>query len=449
MLERVPLFPLALLACALWNDVEIERGLLVDAVRVCADPDVLQAQRVTACTWAIERRIGRGAALAELLAYRGHAHSQAGDRAASLLDYQASLRTRSGHARALAGLAELMAEEGRFEEASRIADGLISDRLMLAAAYRLRGDYLQSVGEHGSALLAYYSAFGASERHGGDVSLRGIPSRALASDYRLGAVFWPFGPIRSEHEHDDDRDWLRIRAVLSIAQLQERLGWRNDALAYYLHATHYSGSSEPSHPRGIAAVYDFMGELYQFMEFVIRDFWGLGDDPYQVRVAEPRPRYSHDRLRAAAYAPACWSALQAEGERGYGRAHSYVDDADSYANVGLQLDPLSPELLMCQGVVQLRYGHGPSALETLHTALQLDRGNATALYGAGLARLLNGACREGWEVMALATEFDQDIAARFAEFGLPSDSGRLLYAMNRCGGWRQWRCNRDFWRRLR
>ncbi|MFT3727369.1 MAG: tetratricopeptide repeat protein [Terricaulis sp.] len=117
---------------------------------------------------------------------------------------------------------------------------------------------------------------------------------------------------------------------------------------------------------------------------------------------------------AAARADRCWLRLQRQSTAGEQR-----DDtgAREDANAAVAADPHSFEGQLCLGLLQARAGDWSNARASFDVAVNLQPGNAMALFGRGVARKRAGD-GAGQQDMNQARDFDHAIDGKFIDLGV-------------------------------
>lgn len=115
-----------------------------------------------------------------------------------------------------------------------------------------------------------------------------------------------------------------------------------------------------------------------------------------------------DGALAEARAGRCWLNLRAQRD---------LEQARNDAEAAVAANPRQVEAQLCRGILQLRGGEWSNAQRAFAAALEIEPGNAVALFGRGVARRRSGD-NAGREDMNQARDFDRHIGAAFDEWGV-------------------------------
>jgi tetratricopeptide (TPR) repeat protein len=277
----------------------------------CAAPDLAPADKVDACSAALDSGVLDEPARADAFAERGTAKLAQRQHTAALADFNAALAINNQHPLALLGKARILTASGQIDAAEPLIAQLINAHEREAEAYFLRGEAFAMQGDVASALEAYGAAI----------------SRA---------------------------------------------------------------------PR-MAEAYAHRGRVKQRSE----DFSGAAAD-YETAL-------SIDAHNADALAGRCWTRL----DRG-----DDVEAARRDAAEAASAEPGMVEAQICLGLTHLRQERWSEARAAFEDAARLAPGDASALYGRGLARKRSGDRRQGDDDIDRAFELDSHVDRRFRAVGV-------------------------------
>jgi tetratricopeptide (TPR) repeat protein len=190
----------------------------------CEEADRAPAERIAACTGAIESGALSADERLRLQAIRGVAHRAAGEVTASLRDFEAVLRAQPTNADALEGRAAILLASGQLDAASPLIDRLIAQRERLDQAHLMRGDIAFQHGDYTGAIEAYDMAI----QQNGALALA-YAHRARAKQ-RLGDNAGALSDFEAAVQRDNDLVDARAgRCWFSLLQKQEFERARTDA----------------------------------------------------------------------------------------------------------------------------------------------------------------------------------------------------------------------------
>jgi tetratricopeptide (TPR) repeat protein len=190
----------------------------------CADADSTPADRVSACTAAIESGALDERERIQMQAFRGLAHRAGGEVTSALRDFEAVLRAAPTNADALEGRAQILLASGQLDAAAPLIDRLIAQNERLDQAHLMRGDIAFQHGDYTSAIEAYNTAI----QRNGQLALA-YAHRARAKQ-RLNDNAGALADFDAAVQRDNDLVDARAgRCWFSLVQKQEFDRARTDA----------------------------------------------------------------------------------------------------------------------------------------------------------------------------------------------------------------------------
>jgi putative PEP-CTERM system TPR-repeat lipoprotein len=350
-----------------------------------------------------------GSRRVELLVLRGHAYKRANDTRAAAQSFEAALAIDPKHSAALASHADLLAEQGKRDEAIKLVDSALALAPDDARIWSLKGSMVHGAGDLQSARAAYSKAIaldptqidariarasllidlGRLDEAGEDVAAlkQAVPENPRANYVR--AVY-----LAQRGDRDGTRDALnQVTAALDPAP-REVLKQRAPALLLLGGLAHH-GLAQQEKARSYLEDFLRMSPGHAGATKVLGSVL-LAQQDYQGATSVLEALVKGGRADAQALTLLATASM---GRRQYASANQYLEQA-------LRASGGAPEIRAELGVSFLGAGQMDLAFDHLQQALKKDPGQARAGVALAILYLKRGQAKQAAEVLDAVTRRD-------------------------------------------
>jgi putative PEP-CTERM system TPR-repeat lipoprotein len=345
----------------------------------------------------------------ELLVLRGHAHKGQNDPRSAAQSFEAALAVNPRYSPAVASLSDLLAEQGKRAEATKLVDAALALAPGDARIWNLKGSLAHGAGDRESARAAYSKALALDSSHldariaraslsmelqrfdeaEQDIAeLRKIAPAEPRANY-IRAVF-----LAQRGDRDGARDALNQTTAALDAVPREVLKQRAPLLLLVGGLAHYS-LAQHEKTRGYLEEYLRVYPGHAGARKVLGSAL-LAQQDYQGAISVLEPAAKGGKADAQAYTLLAAALM---GRRQYASANEYLERA-------LRASGEAPAVRAELGLSLLGTGQTDAALDHLQQAFRKDPGQDRAGVALAVLYLKRGQAKQAIEVMEMVTRRD-------------------------------------------